>query len=270
MPSTRRSDHTNDWGTLAVSFLLAVLLMLVVALGIGWVHKELSGNIEIVIRRAVSVLEVLCKTGAVQTTVGASVVRPAAPDIEVVDGRLKVEKAASTSGDPKHGLKTALWPMSPGDEWIFDVSPGGAKVTMTVVQTRDAWARLDGFPYGTGWWKSDGSTIWVLEGTAARVLDASVGVGNWSISQARHLPCFNRGAAFELVEDQATVSTPAGTFRQCRIFKSRLSPCSDGGYTALELCPGIGLTRYTERWIGGSRTGALVRATVDGKVYPEP
>ncbi len=168
---------------------------------------------------------------------------------------------------------SSVFPGEVGDSWTFEVTmPWGAvnTETMTVIDKSGAyWRKWDGHPFGTGqtWLAPYQERVYQWQGHLEPVLETDAAL-NQSFPVSALAMCLD-DATFTLVDDDATIDTPAGTFYHCLAY-SVSSQCSDAGLTEFVLCPGIGLVQYSSSNIAGPVVAKLASASIGGAVYPKP
>ncbi len=179
---------------------------------------------------------------------------------------------AALSGSAFAVPAASLFPGEVGDSWTYQVTdPFGnaSSETMSVIDDSGAyWRKWDDSIFGSQTWLAPyRDSVYQWQGHSEQVLrtDTGIGVGFHVAADAMCLG----DATFTLVDDNASIDTPAGTFYGCRVY-SVSSQCADAGLTGFALCPGIGLVEYSSGHIAGAVVAKLAHATIGNSVYPKP
>lgn len=166
-----------------------------------------------------------------------------------------------------------LNPMQLGDTRTFDVqSPSGIRplVVMEVTQAFGSWAQVSNHPFtnGSGWFRNAPDAIVQWVGGHSETLietDASLNHG-WSFASTNQ--CHTTNWA-QLVDENLTLTTAAGTFSGCRVYNIT-GNCRGAGVTQLIMAPGVGLVGWDEYSLLGPIEFRLKEANIGGVQYPAP
>ncbi len=167
-----------------------------------------------------------------------------------------------------------LNPMQLGDTRTFDVqSPSGIRplIVMEVTQMFGNWAQVSNHPLtnGSGWFRNanrDEIVQWV-GGHRETIIETDAGLNHgWSFASTNQ--CHTTNWA-QLVDENLTLTTAAGTFSNCRVYNIT-GNCRGAGVTQMIMAPGVGLVGWDEYSLLGPIEFRLKEATIGGVQYPVP
>ena len=171
-----------------------------------------------------------------------------------------------------------LFPMHQGDRWTYRSSLTGQDSVVNVtwdrtVQAGYQVARMSNY-WGNGADRTVvlyGESIYEYDWSASRyhfwyAFDPAVN-RPWQLSVAAPQTCAS-GSAATVVQRDATVQVPAGTFRNCTVITYR-APCSDAGPIQEVFAPGVGLIKRVMSNFAGPVEHVLIDATVGGVTFPQ-
>jgi hypothetical protein len=173
-----------------------------------------------------------------------------------------------------------LWPVKLGNQWTYMIEGqinDGDKFQAEVTHRSGGWAYIDwtdkspGIDWGDRWWymSRHSGNIWTWDAGSycfGRVFNLTIGEGNRFTSRIPGVICLN-GSVWEVADDNATVDTPVGTFKNCVIIVNFRPPCADAGLSRMIFAPKVGLVEYSWTTIAGGHTAKLIHAVVNGVEY---
>ena len=182
------------------------------------------------------------------------------------------------SGSAKAFTAQDYMPNQTGNRWTYESYTAfwsDPSFSVEVVNEYGNWRLLESdgdfleLPNPAWWWMSpDSGEVYMWIGHYGVMFDFDTAVGDTFQADTIYGAPTWTYPEWEVISDDATITTHAGTFFDCLIIERTNPNTADTGVREVVFAPDVGVVRYTSATIVGPRTVELYSAIVNRERYP--